>query len=201
MSWRRHRDDGRAGRRGDGAAHGGAAHGASLAAWLAAETADDDAAAETALASLFAALPPVAHPPGLAERVLAETVWAVEPTPAEVARGWWRAVGVLAGLAAVTVLAGGALAPSLVALLDPASALAGVFDGAVGLLAAFGGWLSTAARVADLVSWLGATTLLVASSPQMASALGAGAALVALAIKVLHQVLERDRRHSYAEAS
>jgi hypothetical protein len=171
-----------------------------LVAWLAAEAADDDAAAEAALGSLFAALPPVAPLPGLAQRVLAETVWAVEPTLAEIARGWWRAVAVLAGLAAVTVLAGGALAPALVALLDPAATVAGALDGILAAAHAVGGWLGTAAHLADVLPWIGSATLLVASSPEGVAALVAGSALVALAIKVLHQVLERDRRHSYVEA-
>jgi len=43
--------------------------------------------------------------------------------------------------------------------------------------------------------------LLVASSPQAVVALALGSGLTALAIKVLHQVVERDRRLSYAEAN
>lgn len=197
MIRRRHSDDERVPR------HAGEplAPRSDLAAWLAAEALGDDAAAEAALGSLFAALPPVAPPRGLAERVLAETVWAVEPTPAEIARGWWRAAAMLAGLAAATVLAGGALAPSFVALLDPAAVVAGAVEGILAAVRAVGGWLGTAAHLADVLPWLGSAALLVVSSPQGVAAIIAGAALVALAIKVLHQVLERDRRLSYAEAS
>jgi hypothetical protein len=169
-------------------------------AWLAAEAADDDAAAEAALGSLFAALPPVEPPRGLAQRVLAETVWDVEPTSAEIARGWWRAVAVLAGLAVFTVLAGGALAPAFVAALDPAARVAGFVDGIFAAAHAVGGGLGLAARLVDLLTWLGSAAVLVATSPQGVMAMLVAAALVALAIKVLHQVLERDRRLSYAEA-
>lgn len=171
-----------------------------LAAWLAAEEADDDAGAEAALGSLFAALPPVDPPPGLTERVLAATVWSVEPTPTEVARGWWRAAAVLAGLALATLFAGGALAPSLVALVDPAAAVAGTLESLWVIARAAGGWLGVAASVADVLPRLGAAALLVASSPEAVAALVVGAALTALAIRVLHQVIERDRRLSYAEA-
>jgi hypothetical protein len=193
--WRRHTRDEPAHRRAEDASRVDAR----LAEWLGAETADDDEAAEAALGALFAALPPVDPPPGLAQRVLAETVWAVDPTAAEMARGWWRAAAVLAGLALATALAGGALAPGVVALLDPAGAVSGALDGIVALLAAAGGWVATAARLADVLPWLGTTALRVASSPEVAGGLIVGAALVALAIGVLHQVLERDRRHSYAE--
>jgi hypothetical protein len=193
--WRRHTRDEPAHRRAEDAFRVDAR----LAEWLGAETAEDDEAAEAALGALFAALPPVDPPRGLAQRVLAETVWAVDPSAAEMARGWWRAAAVLAGLALATALAAGALAPGVVALLDPAGAVAGALDGIVALVAAAGGWVATAARLADVLPWLGTTALRVAASPEVAGGLLVGAALVALAIGVLHQVLERDRRHSYAE--
>lgn len=171
-----------------------------LAAWLAAEAADDDSGAEAALGALFSALPPVDPPRGLAQRVLRETVWAVDASPAELARGWWRAVALLAGLAVATVLAGGALAPSVVGRLDPAAAVAGALEGLLALAHAFGAWLGTAARLVDVLPWLGSTALLVASSPEAVAALAVGSGLCALAIKILHQVVERDRRLSYVEA-
>lgn len=191
MIWRRQRQEQRPRRQAED----------DLAAWLAAEAADDDAGAEVALGALFSALPPVAPPPGLAQRVLRETVWAVDPTPADVARGWWRAVAVLAGLAATTVFAGGALAPKVVARLDPAAVVAGALEGLFAVAHAFGAWLGTAAQLLDVLPWLRSTALLVASSPEVVAALVVGSGLFALAIKILHQVLERDRRLSYAEAS
>lgn len=172
-----------------------------LAAWLAAEAVDDDAGAETALGALFSALPPVEPPPGLAQRVLRETVWAVDASPAELARGWWRAAAVLAGLAVATVLAGGALAPSVVARLVPAAAVSGALEGLLAVLHGFGDWVATAAHLLDVLPWLGSMALLVASSPEVVAAVVAGSGLFALAIKILHQVVERDRRLSYVEAS
>lgn len=191
MIWRRQRQDERPRRRAD----------EDLAAWLAAEAADDDAGAEAALGALFAALPPVEPPPSLAQRVLRETVWAVDPTPAEAARGWWRAAALLAGLAAMTVFAGGAVAPSVLVRLDPAAAVAGALERLLAVAYAFGDWAATTAHLLDVLPWLGSTALLVASSPEVVAALVAGSGLCALAIKILHQVVERDRRLSHAEAN
>jgi hypothetical protein len=189
--WRRQRQEERPRRQADD----------DLAAWLAAEAVDDDAGAEVALGALFSALPPVEPPPGLAQRVLRETVWAVDATPAEAARGWWRAAAVLAGLAAMTVFAGGALAPKVIARLDPAAAVAGALAGLLAVAHAFGAWVATGVHLLDVLPWLGSMALLVASSPQVVAALVIGSGLFALAIKILHQVVERDRRHSYVEAS
>lgn len=172
-----------------------------LAAWLAAEAVDDDAGAEAALGALFAALPPVEPPPGLAQRVLRETVWTVDASPAELARGWWRAAAVLAGLAVMTVFAGGALAPSVIGRLDPAAAVSGALESLLAVVHGFGDWVAAAAHLLDVLPWLGSMALLVASSPQVVAALVVGSGLFALAIKILHQVVERDRRHSYVEAS
>lgn len=172
-----------------------------LLRWLAAEAEGDDSGAEVALGSLFSALPEIEPSPDLARRVLSETAWAVEATAAEAARGWWRAVAVLAGLATATVLAGSALVPSVVGLLDPAAVLAGTFESLLAVVHAIGGWLGTVVHLVDVLPWLGSATLLVASSPQAVVALTLGSGLTALAIKVLHQVVERDRRLSYAEAN
>lgn len=191
MTGRRHRNE----RRNERQAH------QDLLRWLAAEDEGDEAGAEAALGSLFQALPRLEPSPDLSRRVLAETVWAVGPSAAEAARGWWRAVAVLAGLAAVTVLAGSAVVPSLVGLLDPAALLAGSFEALVALAHTIGGWSRTVVHLVDVLPWLGSATLLVASSPQAVVALTLGTGLTALAIKVLHQVVERDRRFSYAEAN
>lgn len=191
MIWRRQRQEERPRRQADD----------DLAAWLAAEAVDDDVGAEAALGALFSALPPVEPPPGLAQRVLRETVWAVDASPAELARGWWRAAAVLAGLAVMTVFAGGALAPSVIGRLDPAAAVTGALESLLAVVHGFGNWVATAAHLLDVLPWLGSMGLLVASSPEVVAALVVGSGLFALAIKILHQVVERDRRHSYVEAS
>jgi hypothetical protein len=176
--------------------------------WLKAEDEGSAAKAEAALTALFAALPARSPAPGFADRVLTAAIpirprpaaWRRRPAdtallPAFVASPWGRA-GIALGLAAAALglpFLGSALGTLFAALnltlVAPALARALTEVGGVLLSGLrFGRWLADFAR----------TLLTPLESPAVATAMGACLLVSALALRLLHDLIDRERNWTHA---
>jgi hypothetical protein len=165
---------------------------------LTAEGTGDEAGAERALASLFAALPAEEPPPHLVHRVLCDTVWAVAPAPRVVARRIGRRIGLAGALAAAVLAAAAGFTVSVLSPVvwrfTPGAALGGSVDVTLGFFRQVGRWLGPAVEV--LLGLLRAAGDLAAAANTTPVVALLAVALLAAAgsLKVLHDVVERDRR-------
>lgn len=160
------------------------------ASFLAAEAKADDAAAEAALRTLFAALPRTAPRAGFAERVLA--VAGVAPPPASPVLRWAAVAAVL--LAGLSL---GALAPALWALarhLEPA----GLVAAGVELLATGFGIVEVAAPLWRLALALSRTAGALLAQPPVLALLLLAAASGAALHRLSRSTLTDDFRRSSA---
>jgi len=169
-----------------------------LVRWRAAEAAGDDARAEEALAALFGALPPVEPSPGLVGRVLRETVWARRPASGASPWAVWRPFALPAGLAVALLLAAAGLvasaASSAVAWLTPGAAMAGGVEAVVAVFRSLGRWVEPAVHVLLGLLRAAGDLAAVASTTPVVALVAAALLGAAASLKVLHDVVERDRR-------
>jgi hypothetical protein len=182
--------------------------------WLRAEDEGSDAEAEAALTALFAALPPSAPPLGFAERVLIRaniaglagiavpgrrrSPWRSRATallPAFLDSPWGRAslvfglVMAALGLpflgSALSVLVGSLrpalLAPTLARVLTETS-----------------GWVITGLRLGRWLAAFARSLMTPLESPAVALAMGGCLLISALALRLLHGLIQRERNYSYA---
>jgi hypothetical protein len=173
-----------------------------LERWLAAERSGLDDDAEAALAELLVELPRPAPPAGFAERVLARTL----PSPHRRwlgRRTWGRraALGLAAAAAALLSLSPfwlPALAPAISALLGAASVAGLVQAGFHAAVAAGEGVAALAALAYKLLLLDRAVAEPLATTPVAALA-GACLLVSALAMRLLYDLIQRDRRWVYAD--
>jgi hypothetical protein len=177
--------------------------------WLRAEDGDDEEAAEAALTALFAALPLAAPAPGFADRFADRMLAGTAP-----AAGWrwaralagvlasllgsaWGRAGVALGLAATALgvpVLRGAL-PPLLGLFRPAL----VLPAAARALVEASGWLAAGLRAERWVAGFLRTLLLPFASPAVAAALGACLLVSGLALALLHEIIQRERKWTYVD--
>jgi hypothetical protein len=181
-----------------------------LSLWLAAEQSESEEAAEAALAELCHMLPLAAPPAGFADRVLARTA---APSPmGRRARGrrWLRPLRTLrslrwlpaVGLPAVPAITASLWLPYLLrglGALVNASTIAAVLRAAVAGVTICGRWF------AQLVSWAYTLLLLLRTLVEpLATPPAAVLAMIcllmsALALRWLHDLIQRDRRWVHAD--
>lgn len=179
--------------------------------WLKAEDGGDDAAAEAALTALFAVLPARAPAPGFADRVLAA---AAPARRGERAGGWsrvrarlaalvpaalgspWGRPAVALGLVAAALglpLFSGALV-SLVSAVRPALLAPAAADALVMAT----GWVASSLRLGRWLAAFAGTLLTPLESPAVAALLGACLLVPALALRLLHDLIQRERNWTHA---
>ena len=163
-----------------------------MEAWLAAETAGDEAAAEAAFGALFATLPHLHPTPGFAERVVRAAL--PEPARAPVMEVWGGrlALGASLALAGLAV----ALLPMLRALPVDPPGLTALLQGANDALAWMGGRLVAGFALWDVLARVGGAVSVAVATPQAASALLGSATLSGLALYTLDRMLTLERRNS-----
>jgi hypothetical protein len=177
--------------------------------WLKAEDEGSDAAAaDIALTALFAALPLAAAPaPGFADRVLAAMLSTRHPARmslrahllgllrAFLASPWGRASVALSLVGAALTL------PVFASLLKPALAalrpavLAPVVAHA---LVEVSGWIAAGLRFGHWLAAFIRTLLTPLESPAVAAALGACLLVPALALRLLYDLIQRERNWTHA---
>jgi hypothetical protein len=170
-----------------------------------------DARAEAALTALFAALPLASAPaPGFADRVLLAVMPAmpaIPSMPARSARGVsflagflaspWARAGVALGLASAALglpALFAALAP-LLALLRPAL-LAPVLARA---LVSGSAWIGSGVRLGQWCNGFARTLLTPFESPAVAAGMGACLLISAVALRLLHELVQRERNWTYVD--
>lgn len=163
-----------------------------------------DARAEAALTALFAALPLASPAPGFADRAVraAMPAWpavpAVRPAflPGFLASPWGRA-GIALGLASAALglpAFFAALAP-LLALLSPAL-LAPV---AARTLVEASGWIASGVRLGRWCTAFTRTLLTPFESPAVTAAMGACLLISAVALRLLYELIQRERNWTYVD--
>ncbi|HEV7516396.1 MAG TPA: hypothetical protein VGR07_08860 [Thermoanaerobaculia bacterium] len=183
--------------------------------WLRAEESGgdrgDDDAAEAALTALFAALPLYAPAPGFADRVLT-TVAPQRPArsdvrerararaaallPAFLGSPWGRAglgLGLVAAAVGLPFLLA-ALVP-LVAALRPAL----LAPAAAHALTEASGWVISGLRLWRWLAAFSRSLLTPLESPAVAAAMGACLLVSALALRLLHELFQRERNWTYVD--
>jgi hypothetical protein len=162
-----------------------------LRRWLAAEAAERTEAAESALTALFAELPAPPPPPGFADRVLrrAGLVPVARRAPRPVR---WAAAGILAVVCGVLAL--------LPALLVPLVGGLGAGDAAAwlaGAVAAAARWLIRAGDVWETVALVAGGLV---RTPLVALAAAITLVAAALALRMLVEMLARERSSQYVDS-
>jgi hypothetical protein len=169
-----------------------------------------DARAEAALTALFAALPLASPAPGFSDRAVraAMPVWPAVPAvpvippaspaflPGFLASPWGRA-GIALGLASAALglpAFFAALAP-LLALLHPAL-LAPV---AARALVEASGWIAFGVRLGRWCAAFTGTLLTPFESPAVTAAMGACLLISAVALRLLYELLQRERNWTYVD--
>ena len=188
-----------------------------LERWLAAERSGLDDAAEAALAELLVELPRPAPPPGFAERVLARVL----PSPRRLRPGrlGWSVQGRRAalGLAAAAALVlslsplwlralapavsaalAGRATPVITALLRAASLSRLLRAGLHAVMAAGQGLADLAALAGNLLTLVRAVAEPLATPP-MAVLAGGCLVVSVIAMRLLYEIIQRDRRWVYAD--
>lgn len=173
-----------------------------LERWLAAESSGLDDAAEAALAELLVELPRPAPPDGFAARVLARAVPVARRRRfLRRAGGWSAALGLAAAAGVLLLLAPAwlpAAAPAVNALLRPASPAA-LLEAAIHALLAAGRWLALGAAYFNKVLLLVRAVAEPLASAPVALLAGACLLVSVLALRLLYDVVQRDRRWVYAD--
>jgi len=179
--------------------------------WLRAEGSGNEDEAEAALTALFSALPLRAPAAGFADRVLlaarpahprrnrarsAVRSWAGSLLPAFLGSTWGRA-----GLAFGLVLAALGLPFLRAALLSLPGALPPdlLLPAAAHALIEASGWLLSLLRLGGWFAALSRSLLTPFESPTVAAALGACLLVSALALRLLHDVIHRERNWTYVD--
>lgn len=180
--------------------------------WLRAEDEGSDAEAEAALTALFAALPPSAPPLGFADRVLLgagiagiagiagrrRSPWRSRATallPAFLASTWGRA-SLVCGLvmAALGLPFLGSALSVLVGILRPAL----LAPTLARILTETSGWVITGLRLGRWLAAFARSLMTPLESPAVALAMGGCLLVSALALRLLHGLIQRERNYSYA---
>jgi hypothetical protein len=175
---------------------------AALDRWLAAERSGLDAAAEAALAELLGALPGPAPSPGFADRVMARAL----PVPR---RPWlgWRALAA-SGLAAAAWLALVAVLLWLPAVLRAPHALRAALGGAsvsslllraIDSIEGLGQWLAGLVALGNKLLLLVRAVAEPLAAPPVALLAAACVLVSILALRCLHDLIQRDRRWVYVD--
>jgi len=169
-----------------------------LERWLAAERSGLDDAAEVALAELLVGLPQPAPPAGFAERVLARALPARRRLQSRARGAWrWRAALGLATAAALLLLLSALLlpaaAPAVSALLRAAS-IGGLLKAGIDAVTAAGQGLALAASFASKLLLLVRAVAEPLASPPVAVLAGACLLVSVLAMRLLYDLVQRDRR-------
>jgi hypothetical protein len=176
--------------------------------WLRAEEEDDFAeiggtdesaefAADAALTALFAALPLQSSPaPGFADRVLRAVPARAAFLPGFLASPWGRA-GIALGLAsaALGLPALFAVFAPLLSLLRPAL-LVPVLARA---LVSGSAWIASGARLGRWCSDLTRTLTTPFESPAVVAAMGACLLISAVALRLLYELVQRERNWTYVD--
>ncbi len=178
--------------------------------WLKAEDSGNEDEAETALTALFSALPLQAPAAGFADRVLAGAraarpsrsragavrAWAGGFLPAFLGSPWGRAV-----LAFGVVLAALGLPFVRVTLLSIPAALPPdlLLPAVAHALIEASGWVLSLVRLGGWLAGFSRILLLPLQSPAVAVALGACLLVSALALRLLHDVMHRERNWTYVD--
>lgn len=159
-------------------------------AWLTAEAAGDEDAADAAFGAMFAGLPRLHPTPGFAGRVVRAAV----PRPARAAAlelwGGRLALGASLALAGIAL----ALLPALRALPLDLPGISGVLQAGTETLAWIGGRLAAGIALWDFLATVGRAISVAAATPQAASALFGSATLSGLALYTLDRMLTLERR-------
>lgn len=173
-----------------------------LRRWLAAEEDGRDGDAETALAALFEALPPLAPPAGFADRVLARAGLAV-PVPERrslFALRWVRA------LAMLPLLVIGLALPWLPEILRSLASIAGVlwspgdlFRLGTGALIAVSQGLVSALALWDWLLRIGRLVAEPFATPAIALVMAVCLLVSLVAFHFLRNLITRDRSWSHVE--
>lgn len=165
-----------------------------LTRWLAAERADQEDEAETALSAVLASLPRPAPASGFAGRVLTRLTAGGETAEAFGDRLFGRR-GVRLALAAAFALMGASLIvfPPLVAGLASALRLASLLTLGVELLAALGRWVGAGMQLWGVLSGLSQTLAAVVATPVGAAVLGAVILISISALRLLAELLAQER--------
>jgi hypothetical protein len=166
-----------------------------LERWLAAERSGLEDAAEAALAELLVELPPPAPPAGFAERVLAQALPARRRLQRR-ARGWRTALGLAAAAALLLLLSAVLLpvaAPAVSAVLRAAS-IGGLLKAGIDAVTAAGQALALAATFASKLLLLVRAVAEPLASPPVAALAGVCLLVSALAMRLLYDLVQRDRR-------
>jgi|GEM_PF-4472792 len=181
-----------------------------LELWFEAEAAGREEAAETALAALFDELPEPAVPVLLTQRLeaVAETAAAQRrgrrrvlfglPRRAveRLAAGLVLAVGVAAAIAQ-TVLRETA-APALERM-RPARAISSFAEGVFSVVSVILDWAEAGVDLFHTASQLSGAAATIAGTVPVATALGAGLALAALAFKLLRDLIGKEKGFSHVD--
>ena len=179
--------------------------------WLKAEDSGDEDGAEAALTALFSALPLRAPAAGFADRVLlgagaarpsrnrargAVRAWAGGFLPAFLGSPWGRAV-----LAFGVILAALGLPFVRVTLLSIPAALPPdlLLPAVAHALIEASGWVLSLVRLGGWFAGFSRTLLLPLQSPAVAVALGGCLLVSALALRLLHDVMHRERNWTYVD--
>ncbi|HVR09401.1 MAG TPA: hypothetical protein VMW75_15235 [Thermoanaerobaculia bacterium] len=173
-----------------------------LARWLAAESSGFDDAAEAALAELLVELPRPVPPAGFAERVMAQALPASRRR--QLARRTWRwcaALGPAVATATLLLLYPvwlPAVAPAISTLLRAAS-IARWLKAGIEAVTAAGQGLALLASVADKLLLLFRAVAEPLASPSVAILAGAGLLVSVVALRLLYDLAQRDRRWVHAD--
>lgn len=166
--------------------------------WLAAEGGGDDAAAEAALAAVFQRLPAPAPRAGFAQRVLVAAGKAspVAAAPPRAVR--WAVAAMLAVVGSVLVLLPIWFGKLLESLGYSRFGLAEAMESLAEAVSSASHWLAEALTAVHKASVLTDSLSMVLDTPQAAAAAVAGVAVASLALRLLAQLLARERKVRYA---
>ncbi|HYL05098.1 MAG TPA: hypothetical protein VE075_03610 [Thermoanaerobaculia bacterium] len=173
-----------------------------MARWLDAERSGLDDAAEAALAELLVELPRPAPPAGFAERVLALALPAPRRRRLERrAWGWRAALGLAAAAVMVLSLASFWLpaAARVVGTSLRAASIAGLLQAGIDAIITAGEALASAALFANKLLLLVRAVAEPLASPPVAVLAGACLLVSVLALRLLYDLVQRDRRWVYAD--
>lgn len=161
-----------------------------LEAWLAAEAAGDEDAADAAFGVLFARMPRLHPTPGFAGRVVRAAAPRPARAPAFEVWGGRLVLGASLALAGIAL----ALLPALRGLPLDLPGLSGVLQAGNDTLSWIGGRLAAGIALWDFLARVGRAISVAAATPQAASALFGSATLSGLALYTLDRMLTLERR-------
>jgi len=166
-----------------------------LARWLAAERDDRDAAAEGALAELFAALPLAAPPAGFADRVMARVSLPLA-APARASRRdvfAWRPLRAVLALCVLATGLGALWLPPALRAVAGLWSVSGAIEGGTRLLIGGAGWLAALLRTWDFLLTLERALTQPLAAPQVTALLLGALLASSLAFRFLRDQITGER--------